>query len=47
MSAQDEDYQPGPVPDDPEQLPQFLYDELYRLAATLETYRERIEALEP
>lgn len=47
MSAQDEDYQPGPVPDDPEALIQFLADELYRIAATLETYRERIEALEP
>lgn len=47
MSVQDEDYQPGPVPDDPEALQQFLYDELYRIAATLETYRERIEALEP
>lgn len=47
MSAQDEDYQPGPVPDDPEALAQFLQDELYRIAATLETYRERIEALEP
>lgn len=47
MSVQDEDYQPALVPDDPEALSQFLYDELYRIAATLETYRERIEALEP
>jgi len=47
MSAQDEDYQPGPVPDDSEALSQFLNDELHRIAATLETYRERIEALEP
>lgn len=47
MSGQDEDYQPGPIPDDPEALAAFLYEELYRIAATLETYRERIEALEP
>lgn len=47
MSGQDETYQPGPVPDDPEALIQFLYDELNRIAATLETYEERITALEP
>jgi hypothetical protein len=43
MSVQDEDYQPGPIPDQPEALPQFLNDDLHRLAGTLETYRERIE----
>ena len=47
MSTQDEDYQPGPVPDDPEELALFLMTELHRIASTLETYRERIEALEP
>ncbi|MGI9309108.1 MAG: hypothetical protein ACR2P6_07590 [Gammaproteobacteria bacterium] len=50
MSLQDAAYQPNPVPDDPEDvaaLIQFLYDELYRISATLETYEERITALEP
>lgn len=47
MSEGDIEYQPGPVPDDPEALIQFLYDELYRIAAKLADLETRVTALEP
>ena len=47
MSEADTTYQPNPVPDDPAELIQFLYEELYRISAYLETLEERITALEP
>lgn len=47
MSEANIDYQPGAVPDTPEALIQYLYDELYRISAKLADLEARLSALEP